>query len=30
MNDDAKQPFMSHLEELRKRLIDSAFDKGVA
>lgn len=30
MNDDAKQPFMSHLEELRKRLIRSFLAVGVA
>ena len=30
MNDDGKQPFMSHLEELRKRLIRSFIAIGVA
>ena len=30
MNDDAKQPFMSHLEELRKRLINSFIAVGIA
>lgn len=30
MNDEAKQPFMSHLEELRKRLINSAIAIGIA
>ncbi len=30
MNDDARQPFMSHLEELRKRLIRSFLAVGVA
>ncbi len=30
MNDDAKQPFMSHLEELRKRLIRAFIAVGVA
>lgn len=30
MNDDGKQPFMSHLEELRKRLIRSFIAVGVA
>jgi sec-independent protein translocase protein TatC len=30
MNDEAKQPFMSHLEELRKRLINSFIAVGVA
>lgn len=30
MNDEAKQPFMSHLEELRKRLIHSFIAIGIA
>jgi sec-independent protein translocase protein TatC len=30
MNDEAKQPFMSHLEELRKRLINASIAIGVA
>lgn len=30
MNDEAKQPFMSHLEELRKRLINCIIAIGVA
>ena len=29
MNDEAKQPFMSHLEELRKRLIHSFIAIGI-
>ncbi len=29
MNDDTKQPFLSHLEELRKRLITSAIAVGI-
>ncbi|MFH1488716.1 MAG: twin-arginine translocase subunit TatC, partial [Pseudomonadota bacterium] len=29
MNDDLKQPFMSHLEELRHRLIACAIASGI-